>query len=252
MPLSSHAKGRLNATAELMPFALQGVGLLGGEGGGARLEDARGAGRCGDFALASSWYLEVMGATTLFVTKMSPVEYPDWERGQRQKHQLLAGEVYAMAGGSPRHNHLCANVLRELGAKLRGGPCRAFTSDQQVHIPVNGNYVYPDATVICGAVQLHEKSDAALNPSVIVEVLSKNTEQHDRGDKWKDYQTIGALTDYVLVSQRMPRIEHFRRDVEGGWTYRVAGPGGRLELSTGTVVIVDDVYEGAFDLPGDD
>lgn len=183
---------------------------------------------------------------------MTAAEYLDWERAQREKHQLIDGEVYAMAGGSPRHNHLCANVLRELGGALRGGPCRAFTSDQQVHVPLNGNFVYPDATVICGAIQLHEKSDAAVNPKVNVEVLSKSSEQHERGDKWKDYQTIVSLTNYVLVSQRMPRIEHFRRDAEGVWTYRVAGPGGRVELSTGNIIALDEIYEGAVDLPGDD
>lgn len=193
-----------------------------------------------------------MSATTSFIAKMSTTEYIDWERAQRDKHQRIDGEVYAMAGGSPRHNHLCANILRELGTTLRGGPCRAFTSDQQVHVPLNGNFVYPDATVICGGVQLHEKSDAAVNPKVTVEVLSKSTEQHDRGDKWRDYQTIPSLTDYVLVSQRIPRIEHFRRDDDGSWTYRVAGPGGRIELSTGTILAVDEIYEGAFDLPGDE
>jgi hypothetical protein len=60
------------------------------------------------------------------------------------------------------------------------------------------------------------------------------------------------LTDYVLVSPRAPRIEHFRRDAEGAWTYRVAGPGGRVELSSGALILVDAIYEGAFDLPGDD
>lgn len=193
-----------------------------------------------------------MGATTSSVAKMTAAEFIDWERAQRDKHQLIDGQVYAMAGGSPRHNHLSANVLRELGGALRGGPCRAFTSDQQVYVPLARNFVYPDATVICGAVQLHEKSDAAINPKVVVEVLSKTSEQHDRGDKWKDYQTIPTLTDYVLVSQRIPRIEQFRRDADGAWTYRVAGPGGRIELSTGTIIGVDEIYDGAFDLPGDD
>jgi Uma2 family endonuclease len=117
---------------------------------------------------------------------------------------------------------------------------------------VSGNFVYPDATVICDGVELYEKSDAALNPSAVVEVLSKSTERHDRGDKWRDYQTIPSLTDFVLVSQRSPRIEHFRKDAEGVWTYRVAGPGGRVVLASGATLLVDAMYEGAFELPGDD
>jgi Uma2 family endonuclease len=47
-------------------------------------------------------------------------------------------------------------------------------------------------------------SDVIENPRVIVEVLSKSTEQYDRGDEWDDYRSIASLTDYVLISQRFP------------------------------------------------
>lgn len=183
---------------------------------------------------------------------MSPAAYLNWERGQRDKHQLLHGEVFGMAGGSPRHNFLGARVLARLDAALRGGPCRPFTSDQKVHVPATGDFVYPDGTVVCGPVQLHdETSDVIVNPTIVVEVLSKSTEQHDRGDKWEDYREIPSLTDYVLVSQRLARLEHFRREADG-WKYRVVGSGGQLELTNGTILIVDDLFEGAFDIPGDD
>jgi len=182
---------------------------------------------------------------------MSPAAYLEWERAQRDKHQLLRGEVYAMAGGSPRHNFLGARVIARLDTALRGSPCRPFTSDQKIHIPTSGDFVYPDGTVICGPVQLHgDTSDVIENPIVVVEVLSKSTEQHDRGDKWEDYREIPSLTDYVLVSQRLPRLEHFRRELDG-WKYRVVGAGGRIELSMGTVLVVDELYEGAFEVPGD-
>ncbi|HVH46795.1 MAG TPA: Uma2 family endonuclease [Labilithrix sp.] len=193
-----------------------------------------------------------MSATVGPTSKMSRAEYLAWETAQPDRHQYLRGEVYAMAGGSPRHNLLAANVLARLHASLRGGACRPFSSDQKIYVPATGDYVYPDATVICGPVELHEgSSDVIENPRVVVEVLSKSTEQHDRGDKWEDYREIPSLTDYVLVSQRVARIEHFGRDADGSWRYRVVGAGGRLELSTGTVLVVDELYEGAFDVPGD-
>lgn len=187
-----------------------------------------------------------MGATAS--PKMSPVEYLAWERTQPCKHQYLDGEVFAMAGGSLRHNRLCARVV----ARLDAPPCAALTSDQKVFVPATGNYVYPDATVICGAVQVHPvSSDVLENPRVVVEVLSKSTEEHDRGDKWQGYRSITSLTDYVLVSQRLPRLELFSRQADGSWNYRVAGPGEKLTLTTGTELIVDDLYEGAFELPAD-
>jgi Uma2 family endonuclease len=194
-----------------------------------------------------------MVATAGSIARMSATEYLEWEQGQRDKHQFIGGHVYAMAGGSPRHNRLCANVLGRLYVSLRGGPCGPFSSDQKIYIPATGNFVYPDASVVCAAVQLHSgTTDVIDNPKVLIEVLSRSTEHHDRGDKWEDYQSVPSLTDYVLVSQRIPRIEHFGREPDGSWRYRVAGAGGRLELSTGTVLVVDEIYEGAFDVPGDD
>ena len=201
--------------------------------------------------MKTSWYLPAMSVSGAPLSRMSPTEYLAWERTQRDKHQLLHGEVYAMAG-SPRHNRLCARVLARLDEALRGSSCNPFSSEQEIFIPATSNFVYPDATVVCGPVELHAgTNDVIDNPRVVVEVLSKSTEQHDRGDKWEDYRSIPSLTDYVLVSQRLPRLEHFAREADGSWRYRVASAGGRLQLTTGTVLVVDEIFEGAFDLPGD-
>ncbi|MBX3193275.1 MAG: Uma2 family endonuclease [Labilithrix sp.] len=182
-------------------------------------------------------------------SKMGPSDYLAWERAQAGKHQYVGGEIFAMAGGSPRHNFLSGRIWSRFDA----APCRPLSSDQKVHIPRSGNFLYPDCTVVCGPVQLYARaSDVIENPRVVVEVLSQSTEHHDRGDKWQDYRSIESLTDYVLVSQRMAHIEHFARESEGSWKYRDAGAGGRLELTTGAVLVVDEIYAGAFDLPGDE
>jgi Uma2 family endonuclease len=184
--------------------------------------------------------------------KMIPTDYLAWEREQLDKHQYLDGEVFAMAGGSPRHNRLASRTIVSLEAALAGTQCGTFPSDQKVHIPATGNYVYPDVSVVCGPVSLHPgTNDVIENPRIVVEVLSKSTADHDRGRKWDDYQSLASLTDYVLVSQRTPHIEHYARNDDGSWTYRVAQAGGRLQLSTGAVLIVDEIYAGTLELPGD-
>ena len=51
-----------------------------------------------------------------------------------------------------------------------------------------------------------------LNPTVIVEVLSPSTEAFDRGDKLHRYRRwLPTLTDYVLVAQDRPVIDHYQR-----------------------------------------
>ena len=182
---------------------------------------------------------------------MSAAEYLAWEREQPERHHYLRGEVFAMAGGSARHNALGAAVIMELGLAFRGGPCRPFTSDQRVAIREGEHYVYPDVTVVCGSLEFAAGTrDTLVNPTVVVEVLSRSTEAYDRGAKWDDYRQLPSVTDYLLVSQTAPRIEHFQRG-DGEWHYRVAVPGGRVTLTNGAVLEVDAVFRGVFDLEGE-
>jgi Uma2 family endonuclease len=186
-------------------------------------------------------------------SQLTAAEYLAWEREQPEKHEYFHGEVFAMAGGSPRHNTLAANVIAELRHGLRARGCSVMTSDQRIAFPPEKRYVYPDVSVVCGQLELHhDTSDVLLNPAILVEVLSKSTEEYDRGLKWEGYQTIVSLTDYLLVSQAAARIEHYRRNPDGSWTYRSAGPGDSVTLTGGAALLVDAVYAGAFELPGDD
>src|SRR5690242_2577533 len=140
---------------------------------------------------------------------LTPDEYLAWERTQPVRHEYYRGEVFAMAGGSMRHNVLCARVIEALGAQLRGR-CLVMTSDQRVVAAERDRYVYPDVSIVCGPMVAEPgTSDVLANPTILVEVLSESTEQYDRGGKWEGYQRLDSLTDYVLVSQAEPRIEHF-------------------------------------------
>ncbi len=182
---------------------------------------------------------------------MTAAEYLAWERAQADKHEFHDGEVFAMAGGSPRHNYLATAIAAELRAALDGGPCVVLSSDQRVASESTRSYVYPDAVVVCDAFEVAPHTDDVLaNPAAVVEVLSPTTEGYDRGDKWRSYQALSSLVDYVLVAQSAPRVEHFGRDADGTWRYRVFGPGETVELASGARLSVDAVYRGAFELPG--
>jgi Uma2 family endonuclease len=183
---------------------------------------------------------------------LSAADYLAWERLQPERHEFFDGEVFAMAGGSLRHNALSSNVTAALHAALHGRGCILLSSDQRVGVGAGERYVYPDVTVVCGAVALvHATNDVIANPTILVEVLSSSTEQYDRGLKWEGYQRIESLTDYVLVSQSEPRIEHFSRELDASWRYRAAGPAEHVTLSTGVTLLVDGIFAGVLALPGD-
>lgn len=183
---------------------------------------------------------------------MTAEEYLAWERAEDGKHAWFDGEVLAMAGGTPRHNYLSATLIAELLSQLKGTNCRPLTSDQKVHSPRTNSSVYPDATFLCGPAQYFGDSrEVIVNPRVVVEVLSSNTEAHDRGLKWEGYRELPSLTGYLLVAQNTPRIESFTRNVDGGWLYRISGPGDRVPLLDTRTISVDAIYDGAFDLDGE-
>ncbi len=50
-----------------------------------------------------------------------------------------------------------------------------------------------------------------LNPQVIFEVLSPETEVFDRGDKFDRYRMLDSLTDYVMVASERMRVEPWSR-----------------------------------------
>ncbi len=77
--------------------------------------------------------------------------------------------------------------------------------------------------MICGERQFHDSHrDVVLNPTVIIEILSPTTEAFDRGEKFDRYQFWNpTLSDYLLVSQDQPKIEHYIRQSDGSWSYFV-------------------------------
>ena len=181
-------------------------------------------------------------------SKQSPEEYLAWERLQEAKHEYFDGEVFAMAGGSPRHNRLIMTVGVALDTLLTARGCSVLASDQRVRAR-DRRYVYPDLTIVCGSLVV-EHEDVITNPTMLVEVLSSSTEQVDRGLKWDGYQLLPSLTDYLLVSQDRAHLEHFGR-IDSRWIYASANAGDRLTLTNGVVLEVDAIFAGVFDLPGD-
>jgi Uma2 family endonuclease len=90
----------------------------------------------------------------------------------------------------------------------------------------------------------------AFNPKVIAEVLSPSTEPYDRGDKFENYQSLASLREYVLLSQKKVRLEHYSLQPDGTWVLRVLGAGERLALpAIGCEVAVDRVYLKVFKKP---
>ncbi|HEX8736353.1 MAG TPA: Uma2 family endonuclease [Pyrinomonadaceae bacterium] len=162
-------------------------------------------------------------------------EYLEMERGAPAgfRHEYIDGEIYAMAGESGAHADISANLVLIIGSQLRGKDCRVRTKDTKVRsgvpqkntFPPKGLFSYPDLVVICGAPEYHDQyKDVVTNPKLIIEVLSELTEYFDRHLKFHRYRRHNpTLTDYILVAQDVPVVEHYIRETQDEswrvWTY---------------------------------
>lgn len=140
-----------------------------------------------------------------------------------------------MAGGSRRLNLIALSVAAEVRQALKSRPCEVYPSDMRVRIDKTGLYTYPDVAVVCGEPEFEDDEvDTLLNPTLLIEVLSKSTEGYDRGAKARQYRTIPSLREHVLISQSMVDIESMVRHTGDGWLFRQT-----TSLSTVTFASLD-------------
>jgi Uma2 family endonuclease len=175
--------------------------------------------------------------------RLTPEEYLAIERAAEQKSEFFNGEMFAMAGASPEHALIVTNVAGELRARLRERPCRVYSADLRVRVSETGLYAYPDVVVVCGEPQLEQ--DTLLNPTLIVEVLSPSTEAYDRGEKFRHYQRLESLQEYLLIAQDRHRVEQYVRQPDGRWLYAEAHElSATLQLpSIGCDLALSEVYD---------
>lgn len=171
-------------------------------------------------------------------------EYLAAEQVSDVKHEYLRGEVWAMAGGTIEHGRLASRFTIVLATALAGRPCNIFSSDVRVRIVETDRTTYPDLSVVCGKhASAADDPNALVNPVVIVEVLSKDTEADDRGEKFAHYRRLESLREYVLVNQHTRRIEVFRREGDH-WSFYEFGAGAFVPLSSlDCRLSVDEIYE---------
>ena len=140
-------------------------------------------------------------------TIFTPEEYLALERKATLKSEYISGEILAMSGASLAHTRITADIVTELNIQLRDGKCEVISNDMRVKTGAKGAYFYPDIVVFCGNPQFEDNVfDTLLNPIIVIEVLSPSTEAYDKGEKFRHYQELASLQEYILVSQDRVRV----------------------------------------------
>jgi Uma2 family endonuclease len=145
-------------------------------------------------------------------------EYLDREIASETRSEYRNGEIIPMTGGTPEHNRISGNLYIALSLGLKRKPYEVFHVDQRLWIPSVSLYTYPDVMVLPKPLELQTgRKDTVVNPCFIAEVLSKSTQNYDRGDKFVSYRTIPSFQEYLLIDQSHIHVEHHVKTAAHQW-----------------------------------
>ncbi len=141
----------------------------------------------------------------------TPEKYLALERKATLKSEYLNGEIREMPRANFTHNLITVDIATELNIQSRERDWEVYMSNMRVKTNSKGAYFYPDVIARCGEPEFEDNVfDTLLNPILVIEVLSPSTEVYDKGEKFRHYQELTSLQEYILVSQDRVRVEHYR------------------------------------------
>jgi Uma2 family endonuclease len=157
-------------------------------------------------------------------------EFLDMDLGEA-KAELVDGMILMMAGGSPRHAAIAANLIAALLPRLRGTGCRPYGSDLAMRTG-EASIRFPDVSIYCSDPAKPAAVDAKLlgDPRVVFEVLSPSTASNDQITKLREYRALPGVDAIVFVDPDNERLRIIHRDTsgDGEWLPR----GAELALPT--------------------
>lgn len=177
-------------------------------------------------------------------------EYLAQEETARVRHELVGGELYAMAGASERHNRIAGNVFFHLRAATRGKTCRAFMADMKLRQAEGQLYYYPDVMLVCDPDDDHPLYKRS--PCLIAEVLSPATAKIDLREKWQAYRALPSLRYYLLVDAERLWAKCFSKDATGQWFEQELAAEDHVMIECGDArlaLTLEDIFEDTGLLP---
>lgn len=172
---------------------------------------------------------------------LSVDDYLDGETLAGERHEYIAGRVYALAGASQDHEIVAENLFAVILGHLRGQDCRVFKGDMKVRLKLNLQdlFYYPDIMVVCDPSDREPAYKS--RPKVIVEVMTDYKADHV--EKLFAYQQIESLEDYLIIGQEAAKPEAWIYRRKNGWQKEEGAPQGVVGVdSLGFRTALADLY----------
>jgi Uma2 family endonuclease len=167
--------------------------------------------------------------------RMTVGEFLEWpEDPFGQQHQLIDGELVAMAPASDPHG----SILMEIGGLIRDhlrarrSSCRvSATPGVLPRVRSEDNVRIPDIGVTCTPTNPSQR--LMPDPVLLVEILSPSNEAETWANVWA-YTTIPSVREILVVNSIKIAAELLARQADGSWPERpeTIGPEGLVRLGS--------------------
>jgi Uma2 family endonuclease len=133
--------------------------------------------------------------------------YDDWLRWEG-RWELIEGHPIAMSPMPlPEHQRVASELITELTLSLRKSGCKNCKVYQPIDYKITDDTILvPDVLIVCGMIN---RSFLDFPPALVIEVLSKSTEERDRGIKYDYYERQGVKF-YLMIDPKKKKIEIYK------------------------------------------
>lgn len=132
------------------------------------------------------------------------------------RSSTIDGRMEMMAGALAPHNDIVTNMMMSLGRNTNN--CKPHNSDQAIRIPKFHRYICPGLSFSRGGPGYDSnKKRCLLNPALVVEVISNESEYRDKEKKFNWYFSLPGVKEYILISSLRKEVKSYLRKCEKTW-----------------------------------
>lgn len=174
-------------------------------------------------------------------------EFSEITKDNEDRYEYIDGEIYLLSSPKTTHQVVQAELFVIFYNWFQGKKCKPMPAPYDITLkrhPEDKNLVQPDITVICDLEEKLNDNDYYMGvPSLVVEIISKNTRSKDSVKKLDLYMCCG-VKEYWIVNPINREILVFAlgdKDIADSRTFKLADTAGSF-IFPGLTVEIQKIF----------
>lgn len=151
----------------------------------------------------------------------TPEEYLKIERNSTTKHDYINGKVLGKASSNRTQCLIASNTTIAIGNRIQVHKSEIYVGNMRVKMSPT-RFSYPDIVIVSDKPVFSDNNfDVLQNPTIVIEIYSKNTSSLDKTEKLESYLAMDSVREYLQIKEDEMRIEHYAKQNAKQWVFRI-------------------------------